>query len=104
MGAALLLRRAALDDVGLFDERYFMYSEETDLCLRLARAGWETWFVPAAVVTEVLDRTDEDLRLGAMRRETTVLFSDLRGFTTFSEQLPPDLAELSPLETPERPP
>jgi adenylate cyclase len=47
-------------------------------------------FVPAAVVTEVLDRTDEDLRLGAMRRETTVLFSDLRGFTTFSEQLPPD--------------
>ncbi len=50
MGAALLLRREALDEVGLFDEGYFMFSEETDLCLRLARAGWETWLVPGAVV------------------------------------------------------
>jgi adenylate cyclase len=47
-------------------------------------------FVPAAVVSEVLARTDEDLRLGGERRETTVLFSDLRGFTSYSEQLAPD--------------
>ena len=50
MGAALVLRRAALDEVGLFDEGFFMYSEETDLCRRLADAGWETWLVPEAVV------------------------------------------------------
>ncbi len=41
---------SALDQVGPFDEDFFMFSEETDLCRRLAEAGWETWFVPAAVV------------------------------------------------------
>lgn len=47
-------------------------------------------FVPEAVVDEVLDRTDDDLRLGGVRREGTVLFTDLRGFTSFAEALEPD--------------
>ena len=50
MGAALLLRRAALDEVGLFDEGFFLYSEETDLCLRLHRAGWRTEYFPEVTV------------------------------------------------------
>ncbi len=50
-GACLLLRREALDRVGLLDERFFMYTEEVDLCYRLAQAGWELWYVPQAVVT-----------------------------------------------------
>lgn len=49
-GAALLLRRAALDQVGPLDEGYFMYTEEVDLCYRLAAAGWELWYMPAAEV------------------------------------------------------
>lgn len=47
-------------------------------------------FVPDQVVGEVLARTDEDLRLGGRRVEVTVLFSDIRGFTTFSEKREPE--------------
>ena len=46
-------------------------------------------FVPEAVVDQVLARTDRDLRLGGVSLEGTVMFTDLRGFTTFSEALPP---------------
>jgi hypothetical protein len=49
-GACLLLRCAALEQVGLLDERYFMYTEEFDLCCRLMHAGWELWWVPQATV------------------------------------------------------
>jgi adenylate cyclase len=46
-------------------------------------------FVPKTVVDEVLARTDEDLRLGGEQRDATVMFSDVRGFTTFSESRTP---------------
>jgi N-acetylglucosaminyl-diphospho-decaprenol L-rhamnosyltransferase len=49
-GAAIWLRRDALDAVGGWDERYFMYMEDVDLCWRLRRAGWEIAFEPAAEV------------------------------------------------------
>jgi len=47
-------------------------------------------FVPEPVVSEVLSTAGDDLRLGGVRRRVTVLFSDLRGFTAFSETLTPD--------------
>jgi N-acetylglucosaminyl-diphospho-decaprenol L-rhamnosyltransferase len=50
MGAALVLRREALDQVGLFDEDFFLYSEEVDLQARLRQAGWETHYFPELTV------------------------------------------------------
>jgi GT2 family glycosyltransferase len=50
MGAAILLRREALDEVGVFDEGFFIYSEETDLCRRLREAGWRTQYFPEVTV------------------------------------------------------
>ncbi len=49
-GACLMLRREALSEIGLLDESYFMYTEEVDLCFRLAKAGWQLWWIPAAQV------------------------------------------------------
>jgi GT2 family glycosyltransferase len=50
MGAALVLRREALEEVGLFDEKFFLYSEEVDLQFRLRQAGWEVHYFPGATV------------------------------------------------------
>ena len=48
IGAALTIRRAMLEKIGPFDERFFLYHEEVDYAKRAADAGWETWFVPAS--------------------------------------------------------
>lgn len=50
-GAFMLMRRSALAQVGLFDEGYWMYMEDLDLCKRLADGGWVTFFEPAARAT-----------------------------------------------------
>jgi N-acetylglucosaminyl-diphospho-decaprenol L-rhamnosyltransferase len=50
MGAAVVLRREALDEVGLFDESFFLYSEEVDLQARLHRAGWDVHYFPSVTV------------------------------------------------------
>jgi GT2 family glycosyltransferase len=50
LGAFLLLRRAMLDEIGGWDAGFRMYCEDIDLNYRAARAGWERWYVPAAVV------------------------------------------------------
>jgi GT2 family glycosyltransferase len=53
LGACILARRAAVEEVGLLDEGYFMYAEEVDWCLRARRAGWAIWQVPAARVVHI---------------------------------------------------
>jgi hypothetical protein len=52
-GPALLVRRAAVDQVGVFDEDFFMFSEEVDWMTRFRRAGWKVLFYPGAEVVHV---------------------------------------------------
>ncbi|HEX5173849.1 MAG TPA: glycosyltransferase family 2 protein [Gaiellaceae bacterium] len=52
-GAFMLMRRAMLDEIGLFDEGYWMYMEDLDLCYRAAQAGWTTWYEPSVEAVHI---------------------------------------------------
>ncbi|MBD3278067.1 MAG: glycosyltransferase [Candidatus Aegiribacteria sp.] len=51
IGASVLVRREAVEQVGLKDEEFRMFHEETDWCMRMAKQGWQVWFVHDSVVT-----------------------------------------------------
>ncbi len=53
MGAAMLVRREAVEQVGGVDEGFFMFNEESDWMYRFRRAGWQVWFFPGAEVVHV---------------------------------------------------
>jgi GT2 family glycosyltransferase len=61
-GAFMLCRRVALEEVGLFDEGYWMYMEDLDLCYRLRQAGWLTWYEPSAQTLHVKHGTSGSVR------------------------------------------
>ncbi|MEA2708873.1 MAG: hypothetical protein QOF78_1474 [Phycisphaerales bacterium] len=56
-GASMIVRRDVFDAIGLLDEGYFMYFEETDFCLRAARAGWPTWYVPSSKIIHLVGQS-----------------------------------------------
>ena len=61
VGACLLLRREAIDGVGLLDERFFMYSEELDWCYRAKQQGWEVIYLPQARVVHHEGKSSEQV-------------------------------------------
>lgn len=61
-GAFMLIRRAALEQVGAFDTRYWMYMEDLDLCYRFAQAGWSTWYEPSVAVIHIKAGTSGEHR------------------------------------------
>ena len=67
LGAALIVRREAIEQVGLLDERFFIYCEEIDWCLRIKAAGWSIWCVPEAQIVHYVARST-----GQFRDETFV--------------------------------
>jgi N-acetylglucosaminyl-diphospho-decaprenol L-rhamnosyltransferase len=52
-GASLMIRQRVLDQIGQFDETFFLYFEETDLCRRAVKAGWTNYYVPASRVMHI---------------------------------------------------
>jgi len=52
-GASVMIRREVLEEIGLFDETFFLYFEETDLCLRAQRAGWALDYVRTSEVEHI---------------------------------------------------
>lgn len=61
VGACVMVRREAAEEVGYLDPRFFMYSEELDWCRRLRRAGWQVRYVPGAVVVHHEARSSEQV-------------------------------------------
>jgi N-acetylglucosaminyl-diphospho-decaprenol L-rhamnosyltransferase len=77
LGAALMVRREAIEQVGLLDERFFIYCEEIDWCLRIKAAGWSIWCVPEAeIVHHVAQSTGQfrDQMLVALWKSRYQLF------------------------------
>ena len=79
-GAAVWLRRGALDDIGGWDERYFMYVEDVDLCWRLRRAGWRVAYEPAGTVEHLLgvSTASRPYRMIAEHHRSLLRFASVR--------------------------
>ncbi len=59
IGAAMLVRKEVIEQVGLFDDRFFMYSEETDWQIRIRKAGWQIMLCPEAMITHLGGQSSE---------------------------------------------
>ncbi|MGQ9524722.1 MAG: glycosyltransferase family 2 protein [Armatimonadota bacterium] len=58
-GAAMMIRRQVLDQIGLLDEGFFMYCEDVDICYRAHQAGWKVMYCPDAVITHMIARASD---------------------------------------------
>ena len=66
-GAAMMARREAIEDVGLMEERYFLYFEDVDWCTRMQARGWQVHYVPEAVMVHHWQRASLGFGLAARR-------------------------------------
>lgn len=65
-GCFMLVRREAIDKVGMMDEVYFMYAEETDWCWRFQKAGWQNLFYPEAQIIHLGGQSSKQVRAAMM--------------------------------------
>jgi GT2 family glycosyltransferase len=76
VGAFLLARREALLSAGLLDERFFLFSDEPDLCLRIKRAGWRVVHLPAMTIVHHVGKAGVKPRLVAQDALTRRIYAD----------------------------
>src|SRR5262245_37139253 len=74
-GSFMIARREALASAGLFDERFFLFCDETDLCFRIKRAGWEVWHLPQMTIVHHADKAGANPRLAAQDAFSRKLYS-----------------------------
>jgi GT2 family glycosyltransferase len=86
LGAALMVRGAAIRQVGGLDDGFFMYCEEMDWCLRLAEAGWRVYAVPTAHVLHHEGQSSRQVRWTAYER---LWRSRLRFYRKYARRYPP---------------
>ncbi len=77
-GASMILRRRALEEVGIFDEDYFIFVEDTDLCYRMREKGWKVYFVADAVIFHHLGVTREKFWKTTVLNHNTGMFKFFR--------------------------
>ena len=80
-GAALMVRREVLDQIGLLDEGLYTYFDDVDFCLRARRAGWPTWYVPESRIVHLVGKTTGITAVNAVpRRRPAYWFQARRRF------------------------
>ncbi len=62
LGAAFMIRREVIEQIGLLDEQFYMYCEEVDWSMRIRRAGWEIYMVPSARITHLEGKSSGQAR------------------------------------------
>ncbi len=79
-GASMLVRREVFEQIGLMDEGYFLYFEETDFLLHAAKAGWECWYVPQSRVVHIAGQSTGVTGAHALKRRPQYWFESRRRF------------------------
>jgi len=86
IGACMMVRRDALDQVGLLDEDYFLFLEETDWCYRMKKAGWKIYHIPQAEIYHFQGKSAEEVKKRArveFYRSRYHFFKKHRGYSQF---------------------
>jgi GT2 family glycosyltransferase len=78
-----MVRRSVFASIGLLDEGYFLYHEETDFCLQAQRAGWTSWYVPESRVMHIAGgSTGVTTRNAPLKRRPQYWFDSRRRYFT----------------------